>query len=274
MSLNLTELSSLNYPNTSEKYRTLKFTQKPIEIYVFIDPLCPKCWSLEAYLKKLSIEFGRFFTIRPIISNHLRLINTTDSLTEHDESVTFFPSVALAIKAAELQGNNAGRIFLRKVQESFFLKMKNIYDINVLTDCAIEAKLDIVEFKKDLYSISAKKAFQSDIKITKEMKVMDTPTIVFFNQVAEDDGVKINGLNHYEVYVLILKEMLQRDPIPAEKPSLEDFISFYEFVSNREISLIFDFTHAEAERAMKKLQLRQKVKKIQKKSEIFWKYIP
>lgn len=273
MTLNLTELSSLNYPNTSEKYRNLKFRQKPIEIYVFIDPLCPKCWSLDAYLKKLSIEFGRFFTIRPIISNHLRIIDGNDSLTEHDESVTFFPSVTLAIKAAELQGNNAGRAFLRKIQETFFLKAKNIYDINVLMHCAIEAKLDITEFKRDLYSISAKKAFQSDIKITKEMRVKDTPTIVFFNQVAEDEGVKIVGLNSYDIYLLILKEMLQRDPIPAEKPPLEDFLAYYEFVSNQEVALIFDYSFEEIERTMKRLQLKQKVKKVTENEETYWEYI-
>ncbi|WP_258871641.1 DsbA family protein, partial [Halobacillus trueperi] len=34
--------------------------KRPIEIYVFIDPLCPECWSLEPFLKKLTIEYGRF----------------------------------------------------------------------------------------------------------------------------------------------------------------------------------------------------------------------
>lgn len=273
MTLNLTELNSLNYPNASGQCHTSKLPQKPIEIYIFIDPLCPECWALDAYLKKLSIEFGRFFTIRPIISNHLRIIDSNDSLTEHDESVAFFSSVTLAIKAAELQGNNAGRAFLRKIQETFFLKSENIYDINILMRCAIEAKLDIVEFKNDLYSVSAKKAFQSDIKITKDMKINETPTIIFFNQVAEDEGVKITGFNSYDIYLLILNEMLEKKPIPAEKPPLEDFIAFYDFVSNQEVSFIYGYTLEETKCAMKKLQLKQKVKKVKENNEIFWEHI-
>ena len=290
MTLNLTELASLNYPNTSERYRFFDFVQKPIEMYVFVDPLCPECWSMEPYLKKLSIEFGRFFTIRPIISNHLRIIDKQkmcmstkqlnrnldakeDRLTYVDNSIAFFPSVALAIKAAELQGNSAGRIFLRKIQENYFLKKENIYDTEILLRCAKESNLDILEFKKDLFSVPAKKAFQGDIKITKEMKVKETPTIVFFNQVIEDEGVKISGLNSYDIYVHILKEMLQRDPLPAEKPPLEDFLEYYGVASIKEISFVYDWTDAETTKAMIKLQLKRKVKRMPGKDDMFWKYV-
>lgn len=48
---------------------SVKVLPKPIEMYVFIDPLCPECWSLNPYLKKLTLEYGRFFTLIPIISS-------------------------------------------------------------------------------------------------------------------------------------------------------------------------------------------------------------
>lgn len=273
MTLNLTKLSSFNYPNTPEKYRPSHLTHKPIEIYVFVDPLCPDCWALDSYFKKLTMEFGRFFTVRPIISNYLRLVDDHNLLTKHDENVTFYPSVNLAIKAAELQGSYAGRAFLRKIQQNYFLKSKNIFELDVLIQCAYEANLDINEFKKDLYSTSAKKAFQADINISKEMKANEAPTIVFFNQVAEDDGLKIVGLNQYDVFLMILNDMLNKKLIPAEKPPLEDFLAFYDFVSQEEIAFIFDYTTKQTNQAMKKLQLKQKVKEVKEDNQIFWKYI-
>src|SRR5699024_2053401 len=78
---------------------------------------------------------------------------------------------SLAIKAAELQGKKAGRLFLRKVQENLFLMKQNISDEDVLWKCAKEANLDLDEFNNDLYSPSAKKAFQGDMKLTQEMEV-------------------------------------------------------------------------------------------------------
>src|SRR5690625_4609708 len=150
--------------------------QKPIEIYFFLDPLCSKCWSLDPYLKKLSIEYGRFFTIRPIICNHLNVVqlenspykNYDDFVTNNKsyeidfqqckENQTQCPSISMAIKAAELQGKNAGRIYLRKIQENFFLLKKNITDITILIKCALKSNLDIEEFINDLNSDSTKRA--------------------------------------------------------------------------------------------------------------------
>lgn len=296
MSWNQTGLRSSKQTNTSANYSFFDFVQKPIEIYVFVDPLCPECWSLEPYLKKLSIEYGRFFTIRPIVSGQLNTLNKepfdkprklraiwektakrTGMSCDGDlwiENPVSFPWIAsLAIKAAELQGKKSGRIFLRRVQENLFLKKQNISEEDVLFQCAREAKLDINEFKEDLYSDSAKKALQLDLKLTKEMEVDYIPTIVFFNQIVEQEGIKISGLYPYDIYVLVLAEMLQKEPIPSEKPPLEDFLSFYGIVGNKEISVVYDWTVAKTEKEMKKLQLTQKVERIPVKYGSFWKYI-
>ncbi|PAV29182.1 dithiol-disulfide isomerase [Virgibacillus profundi] len=295
MSWNQTELNSSSQTNTSDKYSFFDFVQKPIEIYVFIDPLCPECWSLEPILKKLSIEYGRFFTIRPIVSGHLNTLNKDqfdkpkkirdiwektakrtgmscdgDLWVENPVSLPWLAS--LAIKAAELQGKKAGRVFLRKVQENVFLNKQNISDEQVLIDCATEANLDIVEFKSDLYSDSAKKAFQCDLKLTHEMEVDYIPTIVFFNQLVEEQGIKISGLYPYEIYVHILQEILQKSPIPSEKPPLEDFLAFYKVVGGKEVSVVYDWTMAKTEKEMKKLQLKQKVQRVPVKYGSFWKY--
>jgi predicted DsbA family dithiol-disulfide isomerase len=270
--------------------------KRPIEIYVFIDPLCPECWSLEPFLKKLTIEYGRFFSIRPIISGelaslHQNKIKKPKSLKETwdktgsrtgmccdgdvwiENPISSPLSTALAVKAAELQGKKAGMRFLRKVQEYVFLEKQNISEENILIECAGKSRLDVEEFKKDLHGDAARRALQCDLKLAHEMEVDSTPTIVIFNESEEDAGLKITGLYAYEVYVKVLKEMLQKDPKPGVKPALEDFLHHYRFVANKEIAVVYDWTEQEARREMKKLVLRQKVREVPVKHGAFWQYI-
>lgn len=270
--------------------------KRPVEIYVFIDPLCPECWSLEPFLKKLTIEYGRFFTIRPIISGKLsalqqnqinkpeKLKKVWDKTTSQtgmccdgdvwlENPVSSPLATSLAVKAAELQGKKAGMRFLRKVQEYVFLEKQNISDENVLIECANKSRLDVDEFKRDLTSDAARKALQNDLKLTHEMEVESTPTIVLFNESEEDAGLKITGLYSYDVYVKVLKEMLQKEPKPAIKPDLETFLQHYRFVANKEIAVVYDWNEQQAKKEMKKLVLRQKVREVPVKHGAFWEYI-
>ncbi|RYG72115.1 DsbA family protein [Lentibacillus lipolyticus] len=296
MRWNQTELFRSSKTDTSSKYSYIDFVQKPVEIYVFVDPLCPECWSLEPYLKKLSVEYGRFFTLQPILSGQLNTLNKDifdkpkrlKEIWEKTASRTGMPCdgdvwvdnpirspwiASLAIKAAELQGKKAGKTFLRKVQESAFLKKQDISDEKVLLECAKNAKLDAQEFQNDLYSQSAKKAFQSDLKLTQEMDVDYIPTIVFFNQETEEQGIKISGLYPYDIYVQVLKQILEKDPVPSCKPPLEQFVRYYKVVGTKEVSVVYDWSTAKTERELKKLKLQQTIEKIPVKYGAFWKYI-
>jgi predicted DsbA family dithiol-disulfide isomerase len=201
--------------------------KKPIEIYMFIDPLCPECWALEPILKKLQIEYGRYFSIKHILSGRLADLNLSkkknfenlaqvwektasrsgmscDGTLWLENPVDSPYTVSIALKAAELQGRRAGLRFLRRIQEGLFLEKLNVSNLEVLKDCARKLGLDVEEFMNDIHSESAAKAFQCDLKITSEMDVQEIPTLVFFNENVEDEGIKITGSYPYEVYVQIL----------------------------------------------------------------------
>ncbi|WP_163537066.1 ClpXP adapter SpxH family protein [Gracilibacillus sp. YIM 98692] len=276
-------------------YHFIDVLKKPIEIYVFVDPLCPECWSLEPYLKKLTIEYGRFFTIRQVLSGQLsnlhkdkferprklkdiweKTASRTGMSCDGDlwiENPIHYPWLtSTAIKAAELQGKKAGKKFLRKLQESAFLEKQDISKEQVLLNCAEKVYLDMQEFHNDLYSHSAKKALQCDLKLTKEMDVEYSPTMVFFNESEDEAGLKISGMYPYEIYVKVLKQMLQKEPLPAKKPKLLDFLSYYDFVGTKEIAVVYDWSVEKTEKEMKKLQLKQLVEKIPVKFGSFWKY--
>jgi predicted DsbA family dithiol-disulfide isomerase len=270
--------------------------KKPIEIYMFIDPLCPECWALEPILKKLVIEYGNYLSIKHILSGRLTSLNISkkkkyESLAEFWEKTAnrsgmscdgtlwlenpvSSPYIAsIAIKAAELQGRRAGIKFLRKLQEELFLDKQNVSHFDVLKESAKSVGLDLEEFITDIHSELAAKAFQCDLKITSEMEVDEIPTLVFFNENAEDEGIKITGQYPYEIYVQIIEEILQEKPIKASPPPLEDFLKHYRLVATKEIAVVYDMSIQQVEREMKKLLLLQKVEQVPVKYGMFWRYV-
>jgi predicted DsbA family dithiol-disulfide isomerase len=270
--------------------------KKPLEIYVFIDPLCPECWALEPILKKLQIEYGSYFSIRHVVSGRLASLNLRrgtlngsladvwertasrsgmscdgDIWSENPISTPFTASIA--IKAAELQGRRVGLKFLRKLQELLFLQKQDISEEFVLIECAKNVGLEIDEFIKDLHSESAAQAFQYDLQITSEMEVDKIPTLVFFNENIEEEGMKVTGCYPYEVYVKIIQDLLQSSPEPTSPPPLEQFLQYFKFVATKEIAVVYNMQMTEVEKEMKKLLLKQKVELIPVKYGTFWRYV-
>ncbi|WP_245917458.1 MULTISPECIES: ClpXP adapter SpxH family protein [Bacillus] len=269
--------------------------KRPIEIYMFVDPLCPECWALEPIIKKLQIEYGRYFSIKHILSGRLATLNlgrrknyeniaelwektasrsgmSCDGSVWLENPISSPYLASMAIKAAELQGRKSGIKFLRKLQEVLFLEKQNVSNFDVLKHCARSVGLDVEEFITDIHSESASKAFQCDLKITAEMDIQEIPALVFFNEQVEEEGIKITGSYPYEVYVQILEEMLQEKPERNSPPPLEDFLQHYGLVASKEIAVVYNLSVSEVEREMKKLLLKQLVEQIPVKYGMFWKY--
>lgn len=270
--------------------------KKPIEIYVFIDPLCPECWAMEPVLKKLHIEYGHLFSIRHVISGKLASLNngknknfeniaqvwektasrsgmSCDGSIWEDNPISSPFAASIAIKAAELQGKRLATRFLRKLQEFLFVNKQDISNIDVLTECARQVGLDVTEFLDDIHSTSAARGFQCDLKITSEMEVSEIPSLVFFNQNIEEEGIKVSGAYPYSIYVNIIEEMLGTLPEPSKRPNLEEFMESFQFVATKEIEVVYDMTKNEVEYQMKRLALKQVVQRIPAKYGTFWKYI-
>ncbi len=275
---------------------------KPIELYTFIDPLCPECWAFEPIFKKLQVEYGAYFRVRTLVAGGLQVWNICKEKTKRQikrkkEIALFWEKISsdsgmscdgdvwleheldspyltsLAIKAAELQGPQVGMRFLRKLRESLFLRKEDITKKDVIIKCAKLAGLDCAEFRKDLCSDSAIKALRCDMNTTNEMEVDIVPTFVFFNNNIEDEGIKVSGQYPYYVYIQILEEMLGFKPTPAPALSLEQFLAEYEFVATTEVAVVFNLTEEEAEMRLKKLVLQQKVEAVPVKYGIFWRYL-
>ncbi|MFZ4450425.1 ClpXP adapter SpxH family protein [Salibacterium aidingense] len=272
---------------------------KKLELYVFMDPLCPECWAFEPTLKKLMLEYGHYFSLRFFVAADLDTWNVPESrqqkeqeqlaeLYEQTASKTgmscdgdiwlenpvnspYAPS--LAVKAAEMQGRQLATVFFRRLREMLFLDKKNIADEQVLIECADYVGLDVEEFKKDIQSHCAVKALQCDMKATKEMEVDKAPTFLFFNDRVEDGGLKVSGLYSYGIYVDIMKEMLGEAPVPKEKIDLQTFMDRYEFVATKEVAVVFDWSERVAKAKLNELALQQKIEQVPVKYGTFWRVL-
>ncbi|MDF2607461.1 MAG: dithiol-disulfide isomerase [Bacillales bacterium] len=286
--------SSINkYSINRQRFRKY---YKPIELYVFIDPMCPECWAIEPILKKLIIEYGQYITLKYVLTGSLDKFNISKNnspkiIAENWERTASRSGmscdgnlwisdpiklpliVSLAIKAAELQGKYAGINFLRIIREHMFVNSKNVTREETLVKIAQEVKLDIKEFVKDIHSDTAAKSLQCDFKITKDYGVTSSPTLIFFNDILEEEGIKISGIHDYKLYIKVLEELLKQTPKKSEPPCLEAFVKRYKFVATQEIAVVYNLTLCEAEKMLRQLQLRQYVKEVPAKYGKFWKYV-
>ncbi len=250
-------------------------TYKPVELYIFIDPLCPKAFAMKSILHKLQLQYEHYFTWRYVLSTELSALNSVTNRLKGccggdplDIAHPVLPSIA--IKAAELQGKRAGSRYLTKLQQYAVLKTKNVNSHATLLEIAEEVGLDMKEFAIDFGSKEAARAFQCDLYITREMDVDEVPSIVFFNECIEEEGLKVSGSYQYEVYEHILEEMLGEELISQPIPSIEDVFKRYELLTTEEIAEIFSIDHAIAERELKKRMLQQKIERITNEDVTVW----
>nr|WP_225942249.1 DsbA family protein [Sporosarcina limicola] len=246
---------------------------RPIELYVFIDPLSEDCWSLQPLLRKLQVEYEQYFKLRialrtPLPTMNLKCIPNNEDAKACDKTHSTFPSIA--VKAAEFQGKRAGFRFLSKMLEYSFLKSRNVSSFSVLIEIATKINLDVDEFISDFSSQNVLRSLQVDLYLAKEMEVDKAPTFVFFNENIEDEGLKVGGLYGYDVYERILEELVGERIIPDIPPILEDLFQRFDTLSTKEIAGIYGISESSAERELKKRLLQQHVERIPFQDMTLW----
>lgn len=248
---------------------------KPVELYIFIDPLCPKAFELQAIIRKLQVEYHPYFTWRFVLSTELTTLNCISNRTKEclsgDELDIAHPVLpSIAVKAAELQGKRAGLRYLTKLQEYALLQSKNVNSYKVLVEIAEEVQLDMLEFQTDFGSKEAARAFQCDLYIKREMEVDEVPSIVFFNECIEDEGLKVSGYYDYHIYKHILTELIGEPLASQPLPTIEELFVQFHTLTTREIAVIYSLTELAAERELKKRMLQQKIERIQADDITLW----
>lgn len=257
-----------------ENSTSLYFETRPLELYVFIDPSCHECWHLQPILRRLQIDYERYFTLRVVLRTSLPSLNYAYSgaFSKNEscdkDSHPAFPSIA--IKAAEFQGKRAGLRFASKLFEYANLKERNVNAFSVLVEIAHAIQLDVDEFIRDFASKNVHRALQIDLYMAKEMEVDQAPTFVFFNENIEDEGLKISGLYAYEIYEQIIEELIGQTIYPDPPPPLEELFKRFDTLATKEIADIYRMPEKSAERELKKRLLQQHVERLSVQDITLW----
>lgn len=237
---------------------------KKVEIYSFFDPFSKECWALKPLLRKLQIEYSQYVEVKQILLPTLRILTKCQA-----QSTTGDDNIALAYKAAELQGRKKAVQFLTFIQNKIMPK-QDIITRELIISCAQQAKLDIDTFLSDMKSVHVTNSLKIDQHIAREMEVTTSPTLVFFNENFEDDGLKVEGSQAYAIYTYIINELLEQVIEKELPPRLELYIQENQLVSEEELSIIYEWPKPVLSRELKKLQLLKKIESVTYNGVQFW----
>jgi predicted DsbA family dithiol-disulfide isomerase len=231
---------------------------KPVRLLYFTDPICSSCWGIEPQLRKLKQAYGDYFSIDYRMGGLLkswdeyggRDVRSAADVAQHwdeasaqygmpidgdvwtEDPLTSSYPPSIAVKAAQLQGEEKAVQFLRRLREMVFVEKKNITRWEHLAQAALETGLDVVPFRK-AYETSAEALFMQDLEVAKAWGVRGFPTIFFIDE--EDNRFKVYGSKPYEVYVQALLKLVP-DAQPKTAPySYDTVLKNYGSVTTKEL---------------------------------------
>lgn len=237
-----------------------------IEIYSFFDPFYEDCFNLSATLAKLKIEYQKYVKIRQILNPSLKVLTKCQA-----QSTCEFDNVALAFKAAELQGHNRASRFLNLIQNEI-IPHEKIITTELIRKCAYKSGIDLSVFIKDLKEQSLTDSLQTDLHIAREMDINMTPSLVFFNEDVHSEGLKVEGLYPYHIYTYIIQELIGTEVEKQLPPKLLDYIQSQSIISAQEIATIYEWPEKIVKRELKKLQLQNYIEQQDSVHGDFWKF--
>ncbi|EKU48097.1 protease adaptor protein YjbH [Staphylococcus massiliensis] len=235
-----------------------------IEIYSFFDPFSKDCFKLSAILSKLRIEYHKYIRIRHILNPSLRVLTKCQA-----QSTSNYDNVALVYKAAELQGRVRAERFIHLLQNEIIPK-RDIVTEQMVDHCIECAGLDHEVFMDDLRNRNLTESLKVDLHIAREMDINLSPSLVFFNEDIQEEGLKVEGLYPYHIYTYIINELMGTQIEKELPPKLEDYIQQQHLVTFEELLTIYEWPEKVMTKELKKLTLQQKVEEIQYEDGYFW----
>ncbi|WP_339924543.1 ClpXP adapter SpxH family protein [uncultured Cyclobacterium sp.] len=280
---------------TSDKtsHKQIQSTEKVIKIIYFTDPICSSCWGIEPQLRKLKLEYGKDILIDyrmggllPNWSYNSGGIGKPSDVAHHWDEVSLhydmpidgdvwlqdplassFPP-SIAFKAAQMQDNEKALLFLREIREMVFLQKKNIAKWEHITIAAKKVGLNIEQFESDI-EYRAKKLFEEDLKLGKELGVRGFPTLFFL-----DDSGNKEIVYSTKPYALLEAAILKLNPTITKseyRKNWETLFSAYHSLTAKEFTELSGTPRAESENFLNELSDIGTLDKLTTKNGALWK---
>jgi len=242
---------------------------KPVKIIYYTDPICSSCWGIEPQLRKLKLEYGDYVEIEYRmggllpdwsynsggISKPADVAHHWDEASAHyempidgdvwleDPLDSSYPS-CIAVKAAQLQDKQKAVQFMRILREMLYLDKKNIAKWQYINEAATLAGLNTEKLKKD-YEGPAKKLFEEDLEMARNLGVRGFPTLFFSD--GSGNQLKVYGSKQYDAYENALKATFpgaKKKPVGSD--SVLELFTMYPTLAIKEAAVILGITTANA----------------------------
>lgn len=258
-----------------------------LQIISFTDPYCTWCWGSEPILRKIQEVYGAQVSINFVMGGLVEdMRNFSDpgagiggelwykQVAEHwaeashrhkmpvDEQVFFdskddvfstYPA-CIAFKAAQLQGEEPGNRYLRRLREAAAAERLVIQHVDVQVKLAEETGLDRDKFIENIQNGKAEKAFRQDLQECHQRGVRGFPSFLVRGFGKE---VLLRGYTPYQTFEKWFKELSDNQVTPKEiqfgSAQVFDFISRYGKVAPMEVACVYDMAFEDAQEFLKQM---------------------
>ena len=174
----------------------------------------------------------------------------TNSVDDFDST---WPA-CLAVKAAELQGRERGRRYLRLLREAWTVEGRGIHRTGVQEGVAAEVDLEVGTFKAAIQDGSAERAFRSDREECRDLAITGFPTFVVGYA---EESLRLEGWQPWEVFDDALQKLdpeLRPGRIGTAKVSVRSLLQRYGRCATREVAAVLGATDDDAEIILEELE--------------------
>jgi predicted DsbA family dithiol-disulfide isomerase len=277
---------------SSTDSNSVKANKKPVKIIYFTDPICSSCWGIEPQLRKLKLEYGdnieieyRMGGLLPNWSYNSGGISKPSDVAKHWDEVSVYYDMpidgnvwledplsssyppSIAFKAAQIQDNEKAILFLREIREMVFLQKKNITKWEYLELAGKKVGFNIVKLKAD-YEEKAKKLFEEDLKLGRELGVRGFPTI-FFTDI-EGNKEMVYGSKPYNTFENALVKLYPTVSKTTYDKTWSSVFSKYHSLTAKEFSELTGTPRNESEKYLDDLKAKGHLEILTTKNGAIW----
>ncbi len=275
--------------------KSVKATEKKVNLVYFTDPICSSCWGIEPQLRKLKLEYGDHIEIEyrmggllPDWSYNSGGIGKPSDVASHWDEVSFHYDMpidgdlwledplnssyppSIAYKAAQLQDQEKANLFMREMRELVFLQKKNIAKWEHLATAAEAVGLDVDQLKTD-FEGKAEDLFKIDLKVAGDYGVRGFPTMFFIDEKGKQEMVY--GTRPYAFYEMAILKLNPNAEKREYSKTWENLFSIYPTLTAKEFSELSGTPRKESEQLLDELSEKGKLEKTSTKNGAIWKVV-
>jgi len=259
----------------------------PIVLTEYTDPYSVWCWGAEPILRKLEYVYGPSIEVRvrmgglfedfsPMrenfnrmtaghwevaahafltgVAGHHRMPTDVDAMMSALQDFNSTWPGCIAVKAASLQGEAAGKTYLRRLRLAVQVEGRAIHHRDVQEAVARESGLDVGKFREALESDEAVDTFRRDLAECRSENISGFPTFVFRGGAI---AVRVDGFHPWEHFASVLTRLAPEArprEIAATEASAKEYLGRFGQSATREIAEALGQTDDEAEILLEELE--------------------